>query len=134
MATRVAIFNAGRIEQIGTPREVYQRPASRFVARFMGDANLLAPRVLSGLAEHPDRILCVRPEAVELLSPQNPAAHTVGEVTEVLYRGAIVEVRLALGDGSSLVVHQLGEQRSGDLTIGVKYGATWREQAMTWLA
>jgi iron(III) transport system ATP-binding protein len=57
MADRIVVMNAGRIEQIGTPQDLYERPASRFVARFLGGSNVVAARHLSGttveVAGHP---------------------------------------------------------------------------------
>jgi ABC-type Fe3+/spermidine/putrescine transport system ATPase subunit len=65
LADRLAVMNRGRIEQIGTPREVYERPATEFVARFMGETNWLAPGspLAAQLHAPPDRPACFRPEA-----------------------------------------------------------------------
>ena len=60
MADRVAVFNAGRIAQVGTPQEIYDRPRTRFVADFVGSANVLPPALAArfgarGLGEPPPR-------------------------------------------------------------------------------
>ena len=55
LSDRVAVMHAGRLEQIGTPEEVYHRPSSRFVAGFVGEANLLAAEIVGGASDH---LLC----------------------------------------------------------------------------
>ncbi|MBE3577629.1 MAG: ABC transporter ATP-binding protein [Limnochordales bacterium] len=72
ISDRIAVMRAGRIEQIGTPEEIYERPASRFVAEFVGDANFFA-------GDRPGELLLVRPEHIEVLEvleilPPDPTA------------------------------------------------------------
>lgn len=71
ISDRVAIMRAGRIEQLGTPEEIYERPASRFVAAFAGDANFFA-------GERPGELFLVRPEDIKILEvlPPESAADT----------------------------------------------------------
>jgi iron(III) transport system ATP-binding protein len=68
LADRMAVMNRGRIEQTGTPRELYEQPGNEFIARFMGEINVLAPgSPLAGqLQAPPNRKLGFRPEAVKL--------------------------------------------------------------------
>src|SRR6188472_2539835 len=83
MSDRIAVFNGGRIEQVGTAREVYERPASAFVAGFVGVSNLL---------ERDGERITIRPEKIELLEPGAPAdgLHTEsGRVVDVAYAGPI---------------------------------------------
>ena len=68
MSDRIAVFNAGRIEQIGPPNEVYTRPATVFVADFVGESNLLKGRVRAGRIELPDLGIDLAPGA------ENPLA------------------------------------------------------------
>ena len=87
MADRVAVFDQGRIIQVGSPSEIYERPATRFVADFVGSSNVLSPaeaRALGGA----DRWASLRPEAIRLLLPHDPAARLSGRVTTVRYLGA----------------------------------------------
>src|SRR4029453_3780210 len=66
MSSRVAVFNSGRIEQVGTPREIYERPASDFVANFVGTSNFLSPELSEELLG--ERVAhTLRPERVRLL-------------------------------------------------------------------
>ena len=68
LADRVAVMNSGRIEQVGTPRQIYENPANEFTARFMGEINILAANspVLAALRGPPDRTMGFRPESAQL--------------------------------------------------------------------
>ena len=85
MADSLAVFNEGRIAQIGTPEDVYARPKSRFVADFVGSSNVLPPDVTQALGG-PARWASLRPEVVRVVAP-DAAAH-VGTVRAVRYLGA----------------------------------------------
>jgi putative spermidine/putrescine transport system ATP-binding protein len=92
MSDLVAIMNHGRIEQVGTPEEVYRRPATRFVAEFLGDANLLAVRSgrveLFGLPVRgaAEGTTVIRPE--DLVLTERGSAAVQATVTSVLYQGS----------------------------------------------
>jgi putative spermidine/putrescine transport system ATP-binding protein len=95
MSDRIAVMREGRIEQIGTPTDVYERPATRFVAGFIGSANLI---------EEPGGVTMVRPERLRL-SRQAPgeARQWPVQVEHVAYIGPRLELRLAAGDGTRLL-------------------------------
>ena len=96
MSDRVAVMNAGRIEQVGSPSDIYERPATRFVAEFIGRMNFFAEG---------GRPVAIRPERARL-STQAPADGFArrGTVTQVLYLGGALEYRLELADGERAVV------------------------------
>lgn len=107
MSDRIAVFNRGRIEQVGTPAEVYERPASAFVAGFVGVSNLLSgaeARAITGSAE----MFAVRPEKIRLCPPD--AAVPIdsysadGHIREVIYLGQHTRYRVELNHGGELVV------------------------------
>ena len=107
MSDRLAVFDAGRIEQVGSPAEVYERPATAFVAGFVGTSNVLAgavARSLTGSAE----AFTVRPEKVRMLGEgETPApGETVvaGRVRDVAYLGAFTRYAVDLDGGGELVV------------------------------
>ena len=119
LSDRVAVMSAGRVEQLGSPREVYERPATRFVADFIGASSVLEGRALDGetvelaggvrlrvaLREGPApgravRLL-VRPERVELGGVGANAL--VARVASVMYLGDHREVRLELAGGHRLL-------------------------------
>lgn len=95
MADRLAVFNEGRIAQIGTPAEVYDRPRTRFVADFVGSSNVLPPGVTQALGG-PAQWASLRPESLRL----DTASALRGTVTGLRY----------LGSGSRLTVQVAGAE------------------------
>ncbi|MCS7069413.1 MAG: ABC transporter ATP-binding protein [Meiothermus sp.] len=122
MSDRVVVMNQGRIEQVGTPRELYTRPKSPFVATFVGSMNLFTPEKTPGgyrisghevaLPAAPAGQVGVRPERVEL----NPHGSFSGTVELVTYLGAEQQVLVRVGPDlwTVLVPNQVLLQR-GDL-------------------
>jgi putative spermidine/putrescine transport system ATP-binding protein len=107
MSDRVAVFNAGRIEQIGSPAEVYEHPASAFVAGFVGVSNLLADAAAAAITGSP-RPFSIRPEKIHLAardtSAPGEACVTDGTISAVLYFGASTRFNVALAGGGELTV------------------------------
>jgi putative spermidine/putrescine transport system ATP-binding protein len=99
MSDRVAVLRAGRIEQVGTPVEVYERPASDFVAGFIGVSNLI---------ERAGGHVTVRPEKIRILDDgqqPEPGAHVErGVISEVVYLGAVTRYIVDLEAAGQLVV------------------------------
>jgi ABC-type Fe3+/spermidine/putrescine transport system ATPase subunit len=133
MSDRLAVLHTGRLEQLGTPRDVYERPASRFVAQFMGATNLLegtlvdvgpdgsarvrvADSVLGGLlgdresSRDGDRVwLSVRPEHLRAETVEEPTAgKLIGRVAKSAYRGSSVETTFDLSGTGQLTVRDAG--------------------------
>jgi len=109
MSDRLAVMNHGRIEQVGTPAEVYERPTTSFVAGFVGVSNTLsgdAARAVSGS----DSAVTIRPEKIHMLSVEDspgPAeASLTGRVRDVVYLGAVTRYIVDLDLGGELVVLQ----------------------------
>jgi len=109
MSDRLAVFNLGRIEQIGAPAEVYEHPATTFVAGFVGTSNLLtgeAARAVIGV----DGVFTVRPEKIRLADPEREPGpdegSALGAVREVVYVGPDTRYIVALDMGGELVVTQ----------------------------
>jgi spermidine/putrescine transport system ATP-binding protein len=127
MSDRIVLMRQGRIAQVGTPRELYDRPASRYVADFIGETNLLpgvvtesgsglatlrvgdvALRGLSDAALAPgsEAWLTVRPEAIRLVpGDAAPDGHNLvaGTVSDAVYAGSTLRVHVALPSGQRLV-------------------------------
>jgi putative spermidine/putrescine transport system ATP-binding protein len=96
MSDRIAVFNEGRLEQVGTPGEIYEHPANEFVAGFVGTSNVI---------ERDGRRCTVRPEKIRLLEEgENSADAVSGVVREVSYLGAITRYEVELDSGEKLVV------------------------------
>ncbi len=90
MSDRIGVFNKGKLEQVGTPQAVYNAPATRFVAQFVGAANVLDGEAARTLAGHASAML--RPERIRLGAATG--ARAAGTVHEVQYFGAFTRVRV----------------------------------------
>ena len=101
MADRVAVFNDGRIQQVGTPSEVYQRPRTRFVADFVGSGNVLAPEVARAFGGRP-AWTSLRPEALRVVAPEG--AQVAGTVVSARYLGSATRLTVALPQGEVAVL------------------------------
>jgi putative spermidine/putrescine transport system ATP-binding protein len=109
MSDRLAVFNAGRIVQLGTPADVYERPATRFVAGFVGTSNLLTGDVARSVIGR-DGTFTIRPEKIRLAEPTLPLgpdeAGAAGVISDVVYLGPDTRYIVELEAGSRLVVTQ----------------------------
>ena len=109
MSDRLAVFNAGRVEQIGTPAEVYEQPATGFVAGFVGVSNVLSGRVAEAIAGSA-QAFTIRPEKIHMSEPGAPVGpeqcSATGHVRDVVYLGALTRYIVSLEAGGELVVIQ----------------------------
>jgi putative spermidine/putrescine transport system ATP-binding protein len=109
MSDRLAVFNAGRIEQLGAPAEVYERPATRFVAGFVGTSNLLRGEIAQRIVGS-SGTFTIRPEKIRLAEPDAivgpEEASATGIVRSVVYLGPDTRYVVTLDAGSELVVTQ----------------------------
>jgi putative spermidine/putrescine transport system ATP-binding protein len=109
MSDRLAVFNHGRIEQVGSPADVYERPATGFVAGFVGVSNVLEGEVARAIAGDPHPFT-IRPEKISMQEPDDPvepdACTATGRVREVVYLGATTRYIVDLDAGGTLVVMQ----------------------------
>jgi spermidine/putrescine transport system ATP-binding protein len=136
MSDRIAVMNGGVVEQLATPRELYQRPASSFVAGFIGTSNLLTLRVdrredgalIMDLGEgerilaidpgdgfgEPESTVTVRPEWIKLAAGEVGArertSHVGGTVADVVYLGSVTQLIVELRTGERLTVHRLNDE------------------------
>ncbi len=107
MADRVAIFNEGRIVQVGTPEDIYERPRTRFVADFVGSSNVLDPAFAKS-AGGPAKWASLRPEKIGVLrSAKKPPAGsngTAAKVASIHYQGAVTRLHAQTASGKTLNV------------------------------
>ncbi|MER8085057.1 ABC transporter ATP-binding protein [Streptomyces sp. NPDC087532] len=134
MSDRIAVFRQGRIEQTGTPAEIYERPATPFVAGFVGISNLLggdaAERVVGSSGTY-----SIRPEKIRVLkesaTPDEPEHSTAtGTVAEVFYLGDATRFLVELDAGGSLtVLRQNLETSSEDVAAcrGARVRLLWHD-------
>jgi putative spermidine/putrescine transport system ATP-binding protein len=132
IADRVGVMQAGRLEQLGVPTDVYARPATPFVADFVGLTNRLEGTVRSGEVDvrgariplvHPDvadgpAIALIRPEAVTLSGDGATDGPLVGTVIAVAFLGAVSRVTVDLGD--TTVLAQMPTSAATEHTAGTK--------------
>ncbi len=102
MSDRIGVFNQGRIEQIASPQELYNRPKTRFVAEFVGATNLLHGE--DALRFGPSRAIMVRPEQIRITVGEKvdtgAPARANGQVVEVQFFGSFSRVRVQLRRGA----------------------------------
>jgi len=104
MSDRIAVFNDGRIEQVGTPAEMYEHPRTTFVAGFIGTSNIL---------ERDGRTFTVRPEKIRL-SADDSADGEPGTITAAVYLGPVTKFIVALDGGGELTVVQQNLETSSE--------------------
>jgi putative spermidine/putrescine transport system ATP-binding protein len=109
MSDRLAVFNQGRIEQLGAPAEVYERPASAFVAGFVGTSNLLRGDVAKAIIGQAGTFT-VRPEKIRIAEPDTAVGadetSARGRISQVVYLGPDTRFVVVLEPGGELVVTQ----------------------------
>jgi putative spermidine/putrescine transport system ATP-binding protein len=107
MSDRIAVFNAGRVEQVGSPAAVYEHPASTFVAGFVGTSNLLTDSVAKAVLGE-EGTFAIRPEKISVNGEPQPGDVTVtGRVIEIIYAGPTTRFVVDLDAGARLVaLHQ----------------------------
>lgn len=128
MSDRIAVMNAGRIHQIGSPRDIYDHPESRFVANFIGDSNFLTAKLgtikgntaevelfagrkltvplhLEGVVAGDVSVL-IRPEHVSIAKPGDDASAPTGVIENIVYFGTDTHYHLKLRSGEAFMVRQ----------------------------
>ena len=109
MSDRLAVFNQGRIEQVGTPAEVYERPRTAFVAGFVGTSNLLSGDAARAIVGR-EGLFTVRPEKIQLSDPGTAVgpdeSSANGTIRSVVYLGPDTRYVVSLDAGGELVVTQ----------------------------
>jgi putative spermidine/putrescine transport system ATP-binding protein len=131
MSDRIAVFNEGRIVQLGTPHEVYENPATAFVAGFLGVSNLLKGEQAAALVGRTE-LVNIRPERIRLHGaghkPEKGLSSVEGIVIEVAYTGPNTITIIEDSAGVRLISTQLNEELPGhedSFAVGDKVVATW---------
>lgn len=127
LSDRVAVFNKGAIVQLGTPQDVYNKPADKFVADFVGSSNFFPKneaKEFFGL----DQELIVRPENIHLVAPKKSKNVFLGEIAEVIFLGDLNRVLIRLESGKEIFVTEVsnasGEQRKRGQQVGVEFNSS----------
>lgn len=131
MANRVAIFNAGKIVQAGSPSEVYEKPKSRFVADFVGSSNVLAPEFAAAHGREA-KWTSLRPEKVMVLAAGSPvpdgSAYADGTVLSTGYQGNLTRVAVSC-EGTRIVAE--GPASAVNVSQGDAVRLAWPLSGMT---
>ena len=138
MSDRIAIMNHGRVAQMGQPRAVYERPESSFVARFLGEANLITGTAEgerlttpSGLVLHAANPLAgpaalfVRPEKLSLHPTQSAANRISGHVLRSAFLGNVIRTELDIGTPEPVIIDQMNGPDTPLLPPGTQATAFW---------
>jgi len=143
MADRVVVMNHGRIEQVGTPLEIYDRPRTRFVADFIGQSNFIEGQLAAndgklrfvarsglyvevagdGLIDG-SGVLAVRPEKIEISPPDAPGAQP-GTVQQITRLGSVLHYGVALDSGDIMIVQEQRRPGRNEYNIGTRVGLRW---------
>jgi putrescine transport system ATP-binding protein len=150
MASRIAVMSEGHVLQVGAPHEIYETPATRFVADFIGNVNLMDGKLIE---DQPDHVViectdctqyvghgitgtegmavsvAVRPEKIQLqrAEPAGPHNRVRGKIKDLSYFGSFTVYHLHLDSGASLKVSEsnISRHRDDQLTWGDEVWAHW---------
>jgi spermidine/putrescine transport system ATP-binding protein len=151
MSDRIAVMNDGVIEHLGSPRDVYERPATPFVADFVGVLNaaelavsavegdrailtiserdrVVAPAMGQDLAPGTVALVAVRPERIAITQGAADAdggSRLSGTVAQVVYLGTLTQFHVDTAAGRTFVVHQLSTEGSDQIDAGDDVTLTW---------
>ncbi|MCR8546914.1 ABC transporter ATP-binding protein [Salipiger sp. P9] len=154
MSDRIAIMNGGRVEQIGTPSEIYNRPKTRFAADFIGDTNLLSGKVVErdggkvlvvaedgfeipGADHHPGGVVhaALRPEKIVLHPDESDAPCIVrGRIDSANFLGDSILYRIALPKGRHVLARAANTAHSRMLPPGAMTRLDWQPSDLVFLA
>ena len=136
MSDRLAVFNRGRIEQLGSPAELYEHPATAFVAGFVGTSNLIRGAAAKAFCGE-EGLFTVRPEKIRIADPGTDVAGDEvgadGTIRDVVYLGPDTRYVVALDAGSELVVTQQNLTRTSMEALaaqGQPVRLIWKRQHM----
>jgi putative spermidine/putrescine transport system ATP-binding protein len=134
MSDRVAVFNKGRIEQVDSPRNLYMKPATTFVAEFVGTSNVIRGDLARQLSGNPQPF-SIRPEHVRFA--EGPlASHEIevsGLLHDIQYQGSSTRYELKLENGQTLNISKANNQwldTSAQHQTGQRINARWAREAM----
>ena len=121
MSDRIAVMNGGRVEQLGTPREVYEQPTTEFVADFIGSLNVLE---LGGAR------VSIRPEHVHVGDAADDASRLTGRLAQVVYLGMYAQLHVDTPAGR-IVSHRLAGEPAARLQPGATVTVWWSPDEAT---
>lgn len=132
MSDRLTVFNQGKIEQVGSPVEVYDRPSTQFVANFVGVSNWISDSLAQRLTGSTQPFV-LRPEKIQIATPDETIPEGMcsisGHITNVLYLGMYTRYEVGLQPEGNLTVVEQNRQNS-HLAQGAAVQLIWHRQHM----
>jgi putative spermidine/putrescine transport system ATP-binding protein len=123
MSDRIAVFNEGKIEQVGSPADVYERPASPFVAGFVGTSNLISGEIAKRITGS-EQMFSVRPEKIHLGAANGHVESDMysinGVIRDVVYLGLFTRYLVEIEGGNDLVVVEQNLKRTSMDVLSAK--------------
>lgn len=128
LSDRVAVFNEGKIDQVGSPSDLYERPATRFVASFLGNTNLIEGELARHLTGSP-ALLSLRPEHI-VVRPQDSLQESgtsavTAVIEEIVYTGPTTRYMARTDHGTQLIVQEQNSATSSGATRGSTVRLEW---------
>ncbi|CAH0122064.1 MULTISPECIES: ABC transporter ATP-binding protein [unclassified Paenibacillus] len=116
MSDRIVIMNNGRVEQIGTPQQIYRRPETLFAATFVGENNIFMAK---------DRMFAIRPEKLQAIENAESGAKKTGVIQDIVFLGNIHKLVVHLDDEQTNVSVYLDFKDNRPWRIGQRIGLDW---------
>ncbi len=133
MSDRLAVFNHGRIEQVGAPRDLYDHPSTPFVARFVGTSNVLSPQAARAICGA-EASVSIRPERISVVPHDSPKVdghvRTAGVVTDVQFLGAESRLQLTLDVGGTMIISTPNAYEAVIPGLGDRATVDWHAEHM----
>jgi putative spermidine/putrescine transport system ATP-binding protein len=128
MSDRIGVFNNGKLEQVGSPQELYDKPQTKFVAQFLGAANVLTGEAAQQLTGH--EVAMLRPEKISIQTTGNGRA--TGKVVEVQYFGAYSRIKVELGvmQSQHITVDYAAPNHAEHFSVNQTAVLNWDEHAV----
>ena len=132
MSDRIAVFNEGSIEQIGTPQQVYEKPQTKFVASFLGVSNIFEGAAAKEIFGSPTMVN-IRPERIKLVPPETQLkageSGVLGTIIEASYIGATTIFLIQTQSGQRVIATRINEELPDQINrfeTGDRVGAVWK--------
>ena len=130
MSDRIAIFNEGRIEQIDTPKNIYNKPKSAFVADFIGTTSIISKKNALKLFNHPSAF-SLRPEFVNIDQDNNYEFKVDAEISDIQYQGSYYKILFKNNDINITSFYYPNSNSNLNLELGSNHSLSWSANIIT---
>ena len=130
MSDRIAIFNEGRIEQIDTPKNIYNKPKSAFVADFIGTTSIISKKNALKLFNHPSAF-SLRPEFVNIDQDNNCEFKVDAEISDIQYQGSYYKILFKNNDINITSFYYPNSNSNLNLELGSNHSLSWSANIIT---